>query len=265
MIFIFVGQFLSGQSLVNSIGTSICDRFLLPEGFERIELETNEFGYFLRHLPLKSHNENVKYYNGEVKTNYNVYDAVIDLYIGKKNLHQCADAIMRLKAEHHWNQKEYEKIHFNFSNGKRVEYSEWMKGRRMIVNGNKTSWNNRSNPSNTYSDFWNYMELIFMYAGTASLEKEMEPVRIEEMKIGDVFIKGGYPGHAALVVDMAVDSETGEKLFLLGQSYMPAQDFQLLKNPNDSRISPWYRIDDSEILLTPEWRFTKDDLKRFAD
>ena len=60
------------------------------------------------------------------------------------------------------------------------------------------------------------------------------------MRIGDVFIIGGSPGHAVIVVDMAVNPETHEKVFLLAQSYMPAQQIQLLKNNNDPDLSPWY-------------------------
>ena len=45
---------------------------------------------------------------------------------------------------------------------------------------------------------------------------------LSEMQIGDVFIRGGSPGHCVIVVDMAVHQETGEKLFMLAQSYMPA-------------------------------------------
>lgn len=66
----------------------------------------------------------------------------------------------------------------------------------------------------------------------------MRAVTIEETKIGDVFIKGGFPGHAVMVVDIAVDESTQEKVFLLAQSYMPAQEIQILKNPNNSHLSP---------------------------
>ena len=83
------------------------------------------------------------------------------------------------------------------------------------------------------------------------------------MRIGDVFIQGGFPGHAVMVVDMAVNGRTGEKLFLLIQSYMPAQEIHVLKNPSDSADGPWYELDFGETLRTPEWTFSKDDLKRF--
>jgi hypothetical protein len=48
---------------------------------------------------------------------------------------------------------------------------------------------------------------------------------------------------------------------MLAQSYMPAQDIQILKNPNDSDISPWYSANFVDKLLTPEWTFDTGDLK----
>lgn len=60
--------------------------------------------------------------------------------------------------------------------------------------------------------------MVFSYAGTASLLKELKPVALANILIGDVFIKGGFPGHAAIVVDMAIHETTKEKVFLLAQS-----------------------------------------------
>lgn len=109
------------------------------------------------------------------------------------------------------------------------------------------------------------MEIIFTYAGTYSLSKELIPVNMNDLKIGDVFIQGGFPGHAVIVVDMAVNPKNNDKIFLLAQSYMPAQELQILKNPNDENLSPWYSVDFSGELITPEWKFLKSDLKRFEE
>ena len=38
------------------------------------------------------------------------------------------------------------------------------------------------------------------------------------MGIGDVFIEGGFPEHAVIVVDMAINEKTGKKLFLLARA-----------------------------------------------
>ena len=107
------------------------------------------------------------------------------------------------------------------------------------------------------------MEIIFSYAGTLSLSKELKTVNVEDINIGDVFIQGGSPGHAVVVVDMAVDNK-GKNIFLLAQSYMPAQELQVLKNPGNALLSPWYSSDFGEVLQTPEWTFRKTDLKRFV-
>jgi len=244
-------------------GAILLDRIKTPAGFQRLPVDPNSFKEYLRTIPLKPQGAEVSYYSGGIKSSEGVYTAVIDLEIGDKNLHQCADAVMRLRAEYLWNTKQYDQIHFNFTNGFKVDYSEWMKGRRMVVEGNKTYWDNQSSASNSYEDFWEYMELIFMYAGTASLEKELISVPLSQMEIGDVFIKGGYPGHAVLVMDMADNEATGKKIYLLAQSYMPAQESQILINPIDSKLSPWYVLDENEIITTPEWDFSKNQLKRF--
>ena len=89
-----------------------------------------------------------------------------------------------------------------------------------------------------------------------------QAVEISQMQIGDVFIVNGLPGHCVIVVDMA-ENEAGQKLFMFAQSYMPAQDIHVLKNLDDSDKSPWYKLDFGEQLRTPEWTFSKNDLRRF--
>jgi hypothetical protein len=92
----------------------------------------------------------------------------------------------------------------------------------------------------------------------------MVSINLSDMEAGDVFIQGGSPGHAVIVIDLAVN-DSGEKIFLLSQSYMPAQEIHLLKNPVDTGISPWYKTDFGDILETPEWKFKSTHLKRFSD
>lgn len=253
------------NKFINAEGSIVEKRFITPPDYERINATENSFEKYLRELPLKPHNSKVLFYNGKIKENNDIYDAVVDLKIGDKDLHQCADAIMRLRAEYLYDMGLYDKIYFNFTNGFRADYSEWIKGKRIVVKGNKTYWKQTAAPSNTYNDFWNYMEIIFTYAGTHSLSKELISVNINDLKIGDVFIQGGFPGHAVIVVDMVVNPTTDERLFILAESHMPAQELQILKNPNDENISPWYSVDFGKELITPEWTFQKLDLKRFEE
>ncbi len=201
-------------------------------------------------------------YNGTKKRNQTAHHAVIDMAIGKKNLQQCADAVIRLRAEYLYGSRRFDEIHFNFTSGHRVDFSKWAQGFRPVVSGSSVSWKKRSQPDSSYQSFFRYLETVFMYAGTASLEKELEETAAPGMEAGDVFIHGGFPGHAVIVLDMAENS-AGERVFLLAQGYMPAQDIHILKNPANAKLSPWYSLDFGQELQTPEWKFARSELRRF--
>jgi hypothetical protein len=256
-------QEIEDIQIINEIGSKISDRFNCPKNYKRINYNSNSFGNYLRNIPLKESSALVKYYNGSYKPNNGIYHAVVDLEIGDKNLHQCADAIMRLRADYFYEKGEYDKIHFNFTNGFRVDYSKWIQGNRIKIQGNKSWWVSSAKPDSSYKTYWKYLETIFTYAGSLSLEKELNEIKLEEMRIGDVFIQGGSPGHAVIVVDMAENKSNGKKLFILAQSYMPAQEIQILTNPNNPDLSPWYELDLGNEVWTPEWTFSKYNLKRF--
>ena len=242
---------------------NIVNRIAPPKGFKRKEVVKNSFADWLRHLPLKPKGAKVHLYNGELKYNQNVHVAVVDIDVGHRDLQQCADAVMRLKAEYHYGKKEYKNIHFNFTSGDKVSFEDWRKGKRPIISGSKVSFTPASSQSdNSYRNFKKYLTQIFSYAGTASLEKELLESSLKDIQIGDVFIQGGFPGHAVIVADL-VENEKGEKQFLLLQSYMPAQEIHVLKNPNNENTSPWYDADFDSDLDTPEWGFTVRNLRRF--
>ncbi len=247
------------QNLIRNEGDNIESRFQPPTGYTRNEYEVNSFGYYLRHLPLKPAGSKVYYYNGGIKNNH-VYAAVVDMDIGEKNLQQCADAIIRLRAEYLYAINKSDAISFHLTNGFITPYSKWKQGFRVKVTGNNTSWVKVSTPDNSYKNFRAYLDFVFSYAGTLSLSKELKAKPLSSLSIGDVFIKGGSPGHAVIVVDMA-ENDQGNKMFLLAQSYMPAQEIQVLKNENDPSISPWYRAEIAEKLITPEWTFEVNELK----
>ena len=137
-------------------------RFPVPEGYKRLNVNTGSFEAYLRALPLKPEGSKIGVFNGTKLEGSTIHAAVVDLPIGNEDLHQCADAIMRLRAEYFWSQKRYKEIHFNFTNGMRVDYSKWRQGYRMNVVGNKTSWQLKEKSSDSYESFWEYMELIFM-------------------------------------------------------------------------------------------------------
>ncbi|OPZ84543.1 MAG: hypothetical protein BWY76_01797 [bacterium ADurb.Bin429] len=235
-------------------------RIAVPRGFTRVAVAPHSFGEWLRGLPLKPGCPPVTLYNGEPKGRQDMHAAVVDLDVGTRDLQQCADAVMRLRGEYLYSRKNYAAIHFNFTSGFRAVFAKWAQGYRVSVRGNRVSWIKRAAADSSHASFRAYMDTVFTYAGTASLSKELLPVKVEAMRIGDVFIRGGFPGHAVIVADMA-KGRGGKTRFLLAQSYMPAQQVHLLKNPADG--SPWYPLDFGAELVTPEYVFTRGELKRF--
>ena len=246
-------------------GKTLEERIPAPKGFERVQAPAGSFLEYTRQLSLKPSNAPVLLYNGEKKYAQHVHAAVIDMEIGKRDLQQCADAIMRLRAEYLFQKKNFDKIHYNFTSGDKAEYTKFAEGYRAIVSGNNVSWKKKEAADYSYNTFRKYMDLVFMYAGTASLEKELIPVDVfSNIEPGDVLIQGGHPGHAVVVMDVAIHPGSGEKVFLLAQSYMPAQDIHILNNPSNSQLSPWYSAAAQGDVVTPEWLFQTTNLKRFA-
>lgn len=250
----------NNETLINPQGQTLQTRFKLPAGYTRTP--GGGFGSYLRSISLKKHGADVHYYNGDIK-NKNVHAAVLDIEIGDKNLQQCADAVMRLRAEYLYSKGMYDKIHFRFTNGFDATYRKWKDGYRIQLKGGDVSWFKAASASTDYKSFRRYLDVVFSYAGTLSLSKELKPVAIQDIQPGDVFIKGGSPGHAVMVVDVAANVH-GQKIFMIAQSYMPAQEIEVLINPTDGKLSPWYNVDaDNNEIVTPEWNFTIHDLKRF--
>lgn len=249
------------NSLIDTSGQNIKDRIKVPKDYIRASPKASSFAYYLQRLPLKPHQSKVHLYNGIEKSNQDVHAAVLSIDVGKRDLQQCADACMRLRAEYLYKVKKYSDIHFNFTNGFNFEYTKWREGYRVIIEGNKTYWSKKASFDDSYKSFRKYMNMVFSYAGTASLEKELKNRNIVDLEIGDLFIQGGFPGHAMIILDVAKHKTTKEKIFLLGQSYMPAQNIHIVKNPTNENLSPWYNLQEMNSILTPEWTFEKSNLK----
>lgn len=210
------------------------------EGFRRVKVQKGSFAEFLRNFALKD-DWNIYYYNGEpVKNQFGAY-ATLDINIGTRDLLQCADAVMYLRAAYLYSQKRYSEIHFNSLGGKRMNYTDYVQG------------------DYSQAKFRKYMDYVFAYANTASLEKEMKPRDIKDIQIGDVFVTSGNPGHAMIVVDMAVDKD-GNRSLLFAQGMMPAQTVHVVTNLEHGEDTPWYMIDEylkwSTLFIFPNYVFS---------
>ncbi len=222
-------------------------RFAPPPGAARVAVADGSFGDFLRRLPLKPRGAVVHLFDGRDKPRQDVHAAVVDLDVPPRDLQQCADAVMRLWAE------------YRYARGALIVFHPDPGEPRALTFDART----HERPD-TRARFERWLVRVFADAGSASLQAELR-VADGAVAPGDVLIQGGYPGHAVLVLDVAVAPD-GRRWLLLGQSNMPAQEFHVLRNPS-LRDSPWYdaaALATPAGLATPEWRpFFARDVRRF--
>jgi len=235
----------------------------LPQGFNYVDDGDSVFSNWLLDLKLRK-SKTVYLYDGKLKSNQHVQYAVLNIDIGKKDLIQCADAAMKLRADYLFEKHLYDEIKFTATSGDELSFNNWLKGMRWKEQGAKlASYNINKEINNIQQEYNSFMELVFSYCGTYSLSKQLKTVNeIKTLQPGDVFVNGGFPGHAVTVMAVA-KNEKDEKIFLLSQGYMPAQDIHVLNNYADNDLSPWYAISDIYPLYTPQWQFERGSLKRW--
>ena len=235
----------------------------LPEGYSHVVDYDSAYSSWLLDLKLKK-NKTVYLHNGKLKSNQDAQFAVLNIEIGKKDLVQCADAAMKLRADYLFENHLYDQIRFLSTSGEELSFQSWLKGIRWKEKGSKLiSYNLGEVAANIQQEYTRFMEFVFSYCGTYSLSKQTKPLNDSpSIQPGDMFVYGGFPGHAVTVMAVA-KNEDGEKIFLLSQGYMPAQDIHILKNDVNAELSPWYSATEIFPLYTPEWEFKTGSLRRW--
>lgn len=249
------------KAMIDSSGKTLTARIGVPDGYTRVKAKEGSLADFLRKYRLKKDGSPVLLYDGSKKGNQGVHVAVLKLPIENEDLQQCADSVMRVYAEYYWQTGQYDRIAFHFVDGFLAEYGKWRQGYRIQVGDGGTSWVKSASADSSYDTFKKYLRMVFAYAGTPSLESESEKIKLSDIRTGDIFIRGGSPGHVVMVADVCKNKE-GRKAFLLAQGYMPAQEFHVLKNPLHEE-DPWYYEEEVDYPLeTPEYNFNKGSLRR---
>ena len=228
---------------INIDKNTVKARFEAPKNYHWIDEKANSFGYFLENFQLKKHGSPIKKFDGSEITTQNLHEAIFDIDVGTKDLQQCADAVIRLRAEYLFKTKNFDKIKFHFTSGDLMSWNDYKNGVRAFVNGNSVSFRKTENFDDSYENFRKYLDLIFNYAGKISLNKESNAVlKNSDLKTGDFLITPGSPGHVVFIAGVCQNA-VGKKLFLLAEGFTPAQSIHLLKNPFNPNISPWYELD----------------------
>jgi hypothetical protein len=254
-----------GEPGVPRVAESLQERFAPPAGFARIPVEPGSFAAFVRGLPLAPRDTPAVTFKGD-----RLYGdgfspnvaAVAAIDVGTADLQQCADSIIRLDAEWRWARGRRDQS-YRTASGQTLSFAHWLEGDRVRAVGPRLE-ERRTAPRQgpTRRAFRGWLDMVFGWANTASLSKEGQQVSLAELQPGDFMVMPGVPfGHAVIVLDLA-RAPDGRQALLLGQGYMPAQSFQVLR---PGPLSTWFVIaPDAKQIETPFWQpFPVESLRRF--
>ncbi|MDI1475457.1 DUF4846 domain-containing protein [Polyangium sp. y55x31] len=241
-------------------------RFPPPPGFTRVHLAPDGFGAFLRTLPLAAKGTPVKSYRGdEIRADgHPNVAAVVAIDVGKADLQQCADAIVRLHAEWRWSHGHRDQG-YRTASGTKLEFQRYASGQRVRVDGNRIELvQSAKRAEATHALFRTWLDDVFGWTNTGALARDGERVALGALRPGDFFVLTGVPfGHTVLVLDMAKDA-AGRRAVLLGQSFVPAQNVHVIR---PEPASAWFVIDEAAgALTTPFWDpFPFDSIRRLPE
>jgi hypothetical protein len=249
-------------SLINKNGLTIKSRVNFPEGYKRISYPQGSFENYLRNYKLKPFGSKIINYDDSEYFWQGGHIGILEIPVPKNGLQQCADALIRIRSEYLWDNNRKAEIGFKFTSGHYCSWTKYAEGYRPKIKGNKVTFYKTASTNSSKENFYKYLNLIYMYSGTLSLYNELKPIKAKDLKIGDMLIKGGSPGHIVMIADEAVNDK-GEKLFLLFQGNTPAQSVHLVKNLENSSISPWYQLSDDAIIKVSNYTFSSAKFVRF--
>lgn len=213
--------------------------------------------YFLQHLPIVD--GPVLDYMGHPVAYQQKHTAIINYDVGTKDLQQCADALMRLRAEYLFQQQRYHEIEFHFVNGLLYKWDQYCEGIKVAPKGSDIKLIKGSPSAYTHESLRKYLDVVYNYASTISLAKEL--IKANDFAAGTIIIHPGSPGHCFIIFDEAIDAD-GEKVFKLAEGYSPAQSIYVLSNLVEPEINPWYHLH-AGIITTSSCKFTDYELRSF--
>ena len=225
---------------------TVRDAFPPPAGFTRAE--PGAFAAFVQKMEVEPANVPVRTHDGKRVA----HEArVITLPLARGDLQQCADSVIRVRAE--WERAQGKPVSFHATSGDAMPWSRFEAGETPYAEGNRLKW--RQGSTKQWDD---YLRLVFTWAGTWSLEAFDTVAATGAPKPGDLLLQGGFPGHTVLVVDVATQGD--ETRLLVAEGFMPAQSFHVEKGPHEG----WFAWT-ADGLELPHWRFATKDLRRFRE
>ena len=128
--------------------------------------------------------------------------------------------------------------------------------KKPIPSGNDVKFVTGSPSEKNHASLRKYLDLVYTYASTISLAKELK--NAHEFEVGTVVIYAGSPGHCFIIID-EMENADGKKLFRLAEGYTPAQSIYVLRNSDETA---WHELNKGPIE-TASYVFSSYELKKF--
>jgi hypothetical protein len=212
-----------------------------PPGCVRLHYPTGSYSDWMQKLPLKSSSV-ILDYRGRTVNNaaYNTWKVVQLPLLFRADLEQCADFAMRFWAEYHKATGSLARLYLFDYGGHKNPFS-------------------RSGKS-----FTQFLKWAFANTNSNSLKKGCRPITADRVAAGDMFVQNerGGIGHVSVIVD-ACKSSQGKMLFLVGYSFMPAQEFHIERAKNPYGIDGWFTVEGYIQYLRDNLNFGEPELRRF--
>ena len=258
-------------------------RFTAPEGFERVAVEAGSFAEYLRAFGLKDYGVKPQRYDSSTKTMVDLTDAsiagVFDIaLINIGSLQGAAGSMIRLRAEYLRSKGAIENISFELCTTPAFvcDYKTWIEGGRLDktqVDQDILNWCTDHGENGEVcghkdvtlgdvdSSFRYYLQQVMLYSNVASLKLQMRKISTSDLQIGDVFCS--QAGTALMIVDVAVNRQTGEKMFIVAGGATPATDIHVYDNSNDTSKNVWQTLESNGSFICNGVVYSAESLYRF--
>ena len=216
----------------------------VPAGFQRPVVDAT--GMWLRDFPLEKPDAPVRDYTGQAIVPPAKPLAVTAAVVLSKAA-QCADMAILLRAKQLMHGKREDSIQFKSVSGQWMKWNYWKNGGRyrLSKNGRKLETATGRAVSKQYPQqqaFEDYLKYVFLYAGSASLHRDLKKIDKKKVLPGDLYVQsppGGGIGHVSIVFDIA-KSKNGETRYLMGYGYIPAMSLFIVSPGTGEGTGGWF-------------------------
>jgi hypothetical protein len=238
---LFLLLFICNCQKAFSQGILIGNSIPVPHGCQRITYSNGSFSHWIQNLGLKDPPVIRNHRGAVVRPDfYSVWGVVRMPLLFQSNLEQCADFAMRFWAEYHKTTGKLDRLYLFDYDGKRNLFK--LSGRSYVQ----------------------FLKTAFANTNSHSLKQGCKSVDAADLMPGDLFVQNerGGVGHVSVVLDVC-QTKDGNRLYLIGYSFMPAQEFHIEKARESYGIEGWFTLDGYLRYLKDFLDFGTPVLRRF--